>query len=116
MLLIIDDDEREIFHFTRMFRGAGIECQGVTASDDAFHFLRIVQTDSILTDLAMSDMTGLELVEALGANKYRLGILSGIKIEIEHRKIFTDLGVTGFFDKNTEAEVLIKEIKDWLER
>lgn len=112
MLLIVDDYENE--YFTTIFRRAGIECFGVASGEDALHILKGIQADAILTDLGMpAPYDGLTFIEILG-NKYKIGILSGLAIEGEHRNIFEELGVTGFFDKNTEPGELIRQIRKWM--
>ncbi|MEO8621413.1 MAG: ATP-binding protein [bacterium] len=63
-ILIVDDEAPLMNALTTTLRIYGFDCIGVTTGVDALQALRAQQFDLMLSDLAMPDMSGIELLQA----------------------------------------------------
>jgi len=63
-ILIVDDEAPLMFALTNTLRVYGFDCVGVTTATEALEALREQKFELMLSDLAMPDMTGIELLEA----------------------------------------------------
>jgi DNA-binding NarL/FixJ family response regulator len=109
-ILLVDDNEK-FLNLSRDFIES--ECEGVevigTAGSgrEALGFLEETQPDLLIIDLAMPDMSGLELTEEIR------GVLPGVPIIIltlfdspRHRQAAIEAGANAFVPK-TEMDILL---------
>jgi CheY-like chemotaxis protein len=116
-ILLVDDNEK-FLNLSRDFLESecdGVEVIGMAASGrEALGFLEETQPDLLIIDLAMPDMSGLELTEVIR------GLLPGVPIIIltlfdspRHRQAAIEAGADAFVPK-TEMDILLPPTIDSL--
>ena len=74
-ILIIDDDNRNIFALTAMLRSKGFECLSSISAKDAIQLLNgNEQVDAVLLDMMMPDMDGYQALPEIKRIQKRKGI------------------------------------------
>lgn len=62
-ILIVDDDNRNIFALTAVLRARGFECRSCSSGQEAIDFLNTDEpVDAVLMDMMMPDMDGYEAI------------------------------------------------------
>jgi CheY-like chemotaxis protein len=74
-ILIVDDNAAVSRVTAAMLKAAGYAVDVVSSGDEALRAWRAQPRDLLLTDVAMPDMSGVKLVELLGAESPELRVL-----------------------------------------
>lgn len=111
-ILIVDDREADLF--TALLQEQGFEVHGESSVKEALKWLRTNTPDVILTDLALPVLSGLDFLEKLNQDDFRIAVLSGHFVNGMVERMLKEMGVEKIFEKGTKPEKVIREIVDWL--
>jgi DNA-binding NtrC family response regulator len=65
-VLLVDDEVQILNALQRLLRRRGFEVRATTSPREALELLRAAPADVVIADFKMSEMTGMELLEAVG--------------------------------------------------
>src|SRR5260221_3905679 len=74
-ILVVDDDSSVLRAVTRILEGAAFEVTAVRDSREAVRILGCETFDAVLTDVAMPEVTGIELLRAARAKDLEVPVL-----------------------------------------
>src|SRR5713226_9024277 len=107
-VLVVDDDQREKLELAKMITTLGYELETASDGEEALQKLGGAQVDTIITDLIMPRMTGIELLRNLleRGDLTPAVVLTGFGTIIEAMKIVKDLRAFWFLEKPPQSTVL----------
>src|SRR4051812_18835052 len=74
-ILIIDDDNRNIFALTAMLRSKGFDCISSTSAKEAIYLLKGSEhIDAVLLDMMMPDMDGYQAIPEIKNIEARMNV------------------------------------------
>lgn len=113
-VLVVDDCPETLFLLQSLLRTAGHEAHGVGYGQAALHWLRQhPQTDLILLDIDLPDMSGYEICELL-QDEPELALIPVIMVtgnmNAETRLRAFQVGAVGFVQKPVVADYLLEQV------
>ncbi len=115
-LLIVDDDSliRDTLH--ELFSDAH-ECHTADRAEQALAYLDVETYDVVLTDIAMPELSGRELLKQIHANHSTTPVIviSGLSNEADARALM-DLGAFAYFAKPFKLEDVEEAVDRAIER
>jgi len=111
-ILIIDDDQRNIFALTAVLRSRGFTVQSASSAHDGLHLLEQNQgIKVVLMDIMMPEMDGYEAISAIRLNER----LNGIKLiavtaqaMVGDREKCLAAGADGYISKPVDIDRLME--------
>ena len=115
-LLVVEDDKDLCELLRRMLERAGFDTVGAGNGREAIVQLGLEQIDLVITDIAMPEMDGVELMRVMKRDRPDLPIiaLSGIEDVLEYRRIAAHLGARVALRKPVNKAELIGAVSDVL--
>ena len=115
-LLVVEDDADLCDLLRRMLERAGFATLGAANGREALVRLRTEQIDLLITDIAMPEMDGVELMRIMKNDNPHLPIiaLSGVEDVMEYRRIAAHLGARIALRKPVNKADLIGAVNDVL--
>jgi signal transduction histidine kinase/ActR/RegA family two-component response regulator len=117
-LLVVEDDRNFCEILQRMLERAGFATAGVYNGRDALCHLTTQPVDLVITDIAMPEMDGIELMRALQRERPNLPVItvSGLEDIMGYHQIATHLGASATLLKPLSKVDLICAVNDALGR
>jgi CheY-like chemotaxis protein len=115
-LLVVEDDRDLCDLLRRILERAGFATLGAGNGREALVHLRTGQIDLLITDIAMPEMDGVELMRVMKNDNPDLPIiaLSGVEDVMEYRRIAAHLGARIALRKPVNKADLIGAVNDVL--
>lgn len=115
-LLVVEDDGDLRDLLRRMLERAGFDTVGAGNGREALLQLNVEQIDLLITDIAMPEMDGVELMRVVKRDRPDLPIiaLSGVEDVMEYRRIAAHLGARVALRKPVNKADLIGAVNDVL--
>jgi FixJ family two-component response regulator len=117
MIFIIDDDRNVLRGYQILLKSAGLEC---CVFDNVEEFLRNwnrCEDDILLLDIHMPEIDGFDLMGYLEYMKMFLPVIVITAYDQpESRSISENYGVLAYLTKPVDSEILIKLIKETVEK
>ena len=118
-LLVVDDNQVDRLKFQRILEGEGHLVSVAEEGQQALDMLRTQSFDLVLLDIAMPEMNGYEVLEAMKADsalqRIPVIVISALD-EGDSAARCKDLGADGYVSKSSDAEVLKTRVADCLEK
>ena len=115
--LLIVDDEEDIREFARhFFQKRSIEVLTASGGKEALDSIALNTPNSVLLDVRMGDMTGVDVLRKLrgSGNQTKIVMVTGVEDPVVIKQV-NDLGVCGYVHKPLALEelerVVMKELK-----
>jgi len=116
-IVIIEDSDLIRTQLVRIISSQPrVHVVGVAGEEDAaVQMILDLRPDSVLLDLSLSPGSGLRVLKRIRQAKCacRVQVLTNNTDEALKNQCYA-LGISGFFDKNTEAEICLQQLFDWL--
>jgi CheY-like chemotaxis protein len=115
LILVVDDHESARLGLQEMLKQHGYRVLAAASGKEALRFCEQEALDLVITDLAMPDLDGIELIRALHKSQSTLPILVMSGYSQEFLKIPKALGAVGALEKPVEPPVLLDKIREILD-
>lgn len=113
-ILIVDDEEMDRFLESSVLEEAGHEVLFAPNGQAALAMLRENLIDLTITDLAMPELNGLRLIQAIRAKDPVARIIAISGANAEQLDMAEDFGAMGTLFKPVAPEALLKEVEEVL--
>jgi FixJ family two-component response regulator len=112
LVVVVDDDPAVLRAFGRVLRAAGFDTATYASAEDYLTAPPSRRVQCLVLDVQLGGMSGLDLQRHLRAQGSTLPviILTAYDDELIRREAWT-AGCAGYFDKQTDIEVLLRLIK-----
>ena len=117
--MIVEDDLDAMKIASAAVRAAGYEVVQAYGGKDALRKLRLHQIDLVLTDLAMPEMSGVEVIAAIKSDpktQHIPIIVTTAFVWDQFAQSAAQAGCDGFVAKPVRKDVLIREIEKHLKK
>jgi len=113
-ILVVDDHEPTRLGFQKILERDGYLVFAAASGKEALRFCEVESLDLVITDLAMPDTDGIELIRSLRESHSTLPILVMSGYSQEFLKIPRALGAIAALEKPVEPAVLLDKIRQIL--
>jgi two-component system sensor histidine kinase/response regulator len=113
-ILIIDDEEGNVYFLKRVFTGEGYKTFTAMNGHDALQFLQHTLPDVILLDIMMPEMTGLEVLEKIKENEATRDIpviMVSARTDAKDIKLALDMGAIEYLRKPVDEIELLARLR-----
>jgi two-component system sensor histidine kinase/response regulator len=113
-ILIVDDEEGNIFFLKRVFTGEGYKTFTATNGNEALQILNQTLPDVILLDIMMPEMTGLEVLEKIKENEATRDIpviMVSARTDARDIKLALDMGAIEYIRKPVDEIELLARLR-----
>jgi CheY-like chemotaxis protein len=115
-VLVVDDQRDNLELTAAIIRSKGAKVTLVDNGKDALLILKDMTPTVILTDLAMPEMNGWELLRNIRAiNQTTPVIACSVRLSLEDEKTATDAGFDGYISKPFSIGYFIEKMKQVIE-
>jgi two-component system cell cycle response regulator DivK len=117
LILIIDDDNRNIFALKAVLKAKGFECLSALSAQDGFSVLeKHDHVDIVLMDMMMPDMDGYQAISVMKkSDKMKnipvLAVTAQAMVGDKERCL--SAGASGYVSKPINVDELLKQIEDF---
>jgi FixJ family two-component response regulator len=114
LVVVVDDDLAVLKAFGRVLRAAGFDTATYTSAEEYLTAPPSRRVHCLVLDVQLSGMSGLDLHRLLRARGSTLPviILTAYDDEVVRREACTE-GCAGYFDKQTDFEVLLRLLRSF---
>ena len=117
MIYVIDDDASICKALARVMKSAGLPVQTFVSAKAFLQSVQPAETDCMVVDIQMPDMTGPELQEQLVHSDIHTPIIFISAFDDEQiRKQTSEHGAAGYFQKPVDNQALLDAIKFAVDR
>ena len=117
-VLVVDDNQVDRLKLTRILQGEGLVVSGAEGGRQALALLREQRFDLVLLDVAMPEMNGYEVLEAMQADRALRDIpvivISALE-EADAQAKCRELGAKGYVSKSSGTDDLKSQVAACLE-
>jgi two-component system sensor histidine kinase/response regulator len=113
-ILIVDDEEGNIYFLKRVFTGEGYKTYTATNGYEALQILQQTLPDVILLDIMMPEMTGLEVLEKIKENEVTRDIpviMVSARTDARDIKLALDMGAIEYIRKPVDEIELLARLR-----
>jgi FixJ family two-component response regulator len=110
-IAVIDDDFRVLESLVNLLRSFGYSAESYQSAEQFLQSGRLSQTNCIITDVEMRQMSGLDLLQFLKNGNYAVPVIIITGKPSERSEAFyLESGAVGFFRKPVDGDGLIELI------
>jgi len=117
LILIIDDDNRNIFALKAVLKAKGFECLSAISAQDGFSVLeKHDHVDIVLMDMMMPDMDGYQAIAVMkkSAKMKDIPVLAvTAQAMVGDRERCLSAGASGYVSKPINVDELLKQIENF---
>lgn len=117
MIYVIDDDASVCKALARVMKSAGLPVQTFISAKAFLQSVKPADTDCMVVDIQMPEMTGLELQKTLSHSHIHTPIIFVSAFDDEQiRSQVSEQGAAGYFQKPVDNHALLDAIKFAIDR
>jgi CheY-like chemotaxis protein len=110
-ILLVDDHPATLVALRRLLTGYGYDVQGANTLHDALHLAQSSRIDLLISDIDLSDGTGMDLMRQLNQLHPTVGIAVSGHDPIAYSESCREAGFSAYLTKPTDLPQLLSTIE-----